>query len=112
MDFMKSQRDQMFPHITDWSADYMELRNTPVRELDMAHWAFFHPSCYKLVSWAVPLVNAALFGAVSWLLWQRAYILALICVAITATQLYKATLVPAKLREDPTRNFYDVWLRD
>lgn len=104
----------MWPEIKDWSDPINHLRlEENVNKLSMSEWAWFHPSCYKLINLGTFPIFAVMFLAVAvTITWKFSWWFGIMPFGISIYSLIKGGQRFKERDQIESITFYDLYLRE
>lgn len=104
----------MFPHITDWTKSYDEIRNdNNVKAMDYGTWFWFHPTAFKTLQIGAPSIPIFVFGIITILgfVWGKEY-LVIIGLLMVVPFAFKLRNALKEIKRVNNMTYYDLYLRD
>jgi len=111
MKWLKQNRTTFLPWVQDWTDPQDHIRNcTNVNKLKYDEWFWCHPSAFRLINVAAPLITCIMFsvGGVLGFIYNSFYVMgiSLVFLIIVGQQLAK------NLKLSKSMTMYDFHLRD
>ena len=114
MKYFRNKRERMFPHITDWTLPYDEIRNdNNVKAMDYGTWFRFHPTAFKTLQIGAPSIPIFVFGIITILgfVWGKEY-LVIIGLLMVVPFAFKLRTALKEIKRVKNMTYYDLYLRD
>ena len=111
--FFDKNKQALFPNIKDWSSNQNHLRHANVRDLKYDEWFFFHPSAYKLFTYAMYYL-AIFFNTITFLLAIKydLTIIKIICLLLICVLAYKLSKKLYNRKSEKDLTLYDLYMRE
>jgi hypothetical protein len=106
------KKKELFPEVEDFSKDFTKYHNYDPFTLGGRKWFFYHPSAYKLIWGAIPLVGLFQFSVFAYFSFIRAnWFLFPVCVLICVYFVYLTFKIFKNMKYN-NYTFYDFILKE
>jgi len=113
MEYLKKDRENMFPEIKDFRDPQDHLRNSHPKDLSMGDWIWFHPKAYTLVKIGTPAMFLSIFlYLIIYSTIKANYFINTLSLIMGIIMLY---LLIKEIHNYPlykNTNLYDIYIRD